>query len=235
MPTVKDTFDAILFDMDGTLTDSTKAVSTAWTTFLKGYPELNVDDIVKHLHGVRTVDILSKHCGITDPDELKATADRFEAGFVSTAKSIGPDGIILQPGVAEIMKSIIVEGKEARWAICTSATRLYASDALELVRIRPPPAFVCAEDIENGKPAPDPFLLGAQKCQVDPSKCLVIEDAPAGLRSGQAAGCKTLGVTTSHTREQMEAASPTYLVKNLASVQMHLTPEGRVEVTMEQL
>ena len=63
---------------------------------------------------------------------------------------------------------------------------------------------------------PDPYLLGAKKCGVDPKRCLVVEDAPAGVRSGNAAGSKTLAVITSHTREQIEEAKPDFIVPNLA-------------------
>ena len=59
-------------------------------------------------------------------------------------------------------------------------------------------------------------MLGAKRAGVDPARCLVVEDAPAGVRSGKAAGCKTLGLITSHTREQLEAVEPDYLVPNLA-------------------
>lgn len=63
---------------------------------------------------------------------------------------------------------------------------------------------------------PDPYLLGAKRAGVDPARCLVVEDAPAGVRSGKAAGCKTLGLITSHSREQMEQVKPDYLVSNLS-------------------
>lgn len=63
---------------------------------------------------------------------------------------------------------------------------------------------------------PDPYLLGAKRAGVDPSRCLVVEDAPAGIRSGRAAGCKTLGLVTSHSRAQMEEVKPDWLVPNLA-------------------
>ncbi len=63
---------------------------------------------------------------------------------------------------------------------------------------------------------PDPYLLGAERVGVNPARCLVVEDAPAGVRSGRAAGCKTLGLITSHTREQIEEAKPDYVVPNLA-------------------
>ena len=103
-----------------------------------------------------------------------------------------------------------------------------------------PDVFVVSEDVEKGKPEyvlstaartpdvgcsrfplsalrrPDPYLLGAKRAGVDPARCLVVEDAPAGIRSGRAAGSKTLGLITSHTREQMEEVKPDYLVRNLS-------------------
>ncbi len=77
------------------------------------------------------------------------------------------------------------------------------------------PVFVigCCPDTFH---RPDPYLLGAKRAGVDPSRCLVVEDAPAGVRSGRAAGAKTLGLITSHTREQMEEVQPDYLVTNLS-------------------
>ena len=63
--------------------------------------------------------------------------------------------------------------------------------------------------------SPDPYLEGAKLLGFDPKRCLVVEDAPAGITSGLAAGCKTLGVITSHTGEAMREAGTSYLVKNL--------------------
>jgi glycerol 3-phosphatase-1 len=125
----------------------------------------------------------------------------------------------------------------ARWAICTSATRAYATSALGLTGIPIPDVFVASEDVQQGKPFPDPYLLGAKKCDVNPENCtphpfihlvlqeltpiclpgLVFEDAPNGIRSGNAAGCKTVGLLTTHSREQIENAKPDFIVKDLTS------------------
>ena len=64
--------------------------------------------------------------------------------------------------------------------------------------------------------SPDPYILGAQKCGVKPERCLVVEDAPNGIRSGNAAGCKTLALITTHTPEQVAEATPDYTVKDLS-------------------
>ena len=64
--------------------------------------------------------------------------------------------------------------------------------------------------------SPDPYILGAEKCGVKPERCLVVEDAPNGIRSGNAAGCKTLGLLTTHSPEQVAEATPDYTVKDLS-------------------
>lgn len=228
-------FDAILFDMDGTLVDSTAGVVGAWEVFAQSYPGLDVHNILSSSHGVRTVENLRVHCGITDPDELEREAERFEEAIVTSANKDGKSGIVRLPGVEEIMNNLRAGAKFPKpvWAICTSATRKYATAALSAAGIEVPDAFVVAEDVEKGKPAPDPYLLGAKRCGVDPARCLVVEDAPAGVRSGNAAGCQTLALLTSHSRAQVEAASPTFIVKDLSSVTMKIAENGGVDVTIK--
>jgi len=146
----------------------------------------------------------------------------------------GRRGIVALPGVKEIMEEILPGSKlpHPSWAICTSATRAYASKALKAAGITPPEIFVASEDVERGKPAPDPYLLGAKLLNIDPAKCLVIEDAPAGVRSGKAAGAKTLGLITSHTKEQVSGAEPDWIVQDLSSVSMKLAEGGGIDVTI---
>ncbi|KAI0787051.1 phosphatase [Irpex lacteus] len=221
-----------LFDMDGTLVDSTAGVVDAWKLFAETYPGIDVHEILSSSHGVRTVENLRIHCGIQDPEELEREAVRFEDAIVASAKKDGRQGIVALPGVHAVMDSLRpgAKGPKPVWALCTSATRSYASAALKAAGIDPPEKFVASEDVEKGKPEPDPYLLGAKLLGVDPSRCLVVEDAPAGITSGRAAGCKTLALITSHTREQVEKASPDYIVKDLSSVTMKLAENGGVDV-----
>ncbi|KAG0709811.1 HAD-like domain-containing protein [Suillus ampliporus] len=224
--------DAVLFDMDGTLVDSTAGVIGAWETFAETYPGLDVQKILSSSHGVRTVDNLRKYCGLTCEAELEREAGRFEEAIVTSSKANGGKGITLLPGVRSIIDELVPGRNNPKpcWAIVTSATRAYASAALEIAGIPTPDAFVTAEDVPQGKPYPDPYLLGAQKCGVPPEKCLVVEDAPAGVASGLAAGCAVIGLITSHSKEQMEAKHPTYLVGNLSSVSMKMGANGGIDV-----
>ncbi|PSR93717.1 hypothetical protein PHLCEN_2v4612 [Hermanssonia centrifuga] len=198
---------------------------------------LNIDRIYGTLvaaHGVRTVENLRIYCGVEDPEELEREAIRFEEAIVTSAHQNGKSGIVPLPGVLSLMKEILpgAKGPNPSWAICTSATRNYAQAALSAAGITPPEIFVASEDVTKGKPAPDPYLLGAERCGVEPSRCLVVEDAPAGIKSGKAAGCKTLGLITSHTKEQVEAAAPDFITKDLSSVTMKLSENGGVDVTI---
>ncbi|KAG9121134.1 hypothetical protein FRC07_003033 [Ceratobasidium sp. 392] len=222
---------ALLFDMDGTLVDSTAAVEGAWATYGQRYPHLDIPNILKTSHGVRSVDNMRRHVlpPGTPEAECEAEADKFEIEIVASAKrakDTGKNGIIYLPGT----ESILAVARAARapaprhaWAICTSATPIYASSALKTVGIPVPSAFVTARDVARGKPFPDPYILGAQKCSVDPKDSLgragvVFEDAPSGIRSGKAAGCKVIGLLTSHSREAVEAAEPDVIVEDLSHV-----------------
>ncbi|KAF9076852.1 HAD-like domain-containing protein [Rhodocollybia butyracea] len=234
MPTTSFHVDAALFDMDGTLVDSTAGVVGAWELFKQKYPNINVENILSSSHGVRTVDNLKKYCGVED-DALAAEAHRFEMAIVTESTANGRAGIIRLPGVTETMQELSPSRlyPSPTWAICTSATRAYALSALANARIDVPDAFVAAEDVKMGKPAPDPYLLGAEKCGVKPKNCVVLEDAPAGIQSGKSAGCRTIGLLTTHTRAQMEAVKPDFLVLNMASVSFKISDNGGLDVTVE--
>ncbi|KAJ7284016.1 HAD-like domain-containing protein [Mycena rebaudengoi] len=212
MPSTTFHVDAVLFDMDGTLVDSTAGVTGAWDVFKRSYPW----NQLQRPMAVRTRE-----------------SERFEHAIVSSAAENG-DGIVRLPGVKAVMDQILTARSlpDPSWAICTSATRSYCVPRRSVLAGVPvPDVLVVAEDVTQGKPCPDPYLLGAKKCGVPPENCVVFEDAPAGVRSGAAAGCKTVGLLTSHTRAQMEACSPDFLVQDMASVSMKLTERG-IDVTV---
>ncbi|KAF9649351.1 phosphatase [Thelephora ganbajun] len=233
MPTTTVTFDAILFDMDGTLVDSTAGVTAAWEAIVREYPGegLSVEEILSSTHGIRTVENLRRVCGIVDPDELEREAERFEMAIIEGAALGG--GIVKLPGVEAIINDLAPGSTlpNPKWAICTSAKRKYATSALSAAGIKIPDIFVVAEDVKQGKPAPDPYILGAGKCGVKPERCLVVEDSPSGIKSGNTAGCKTLGLLTTHSPRQVVESSPDYTVKDLSSVSMKIV-NGVVEVTI---
>jgi len=221
-----------LFDMDGTLVDSTPGVIGAWESFAKTYRHLNVPEILPQVHGVRTIDNLRRHCGIEDDETLEKEATRFELEIVDASVRDGRAGIILLPGSLEAISTLSKATPPSTgqlWAICTSATREYAVKALEFAGIPAPIAFVSAQDVSRGKPNPDPYLLGALKAGVDVTKCLVVEDAPSGIRAGKAAGAKVLALLTSHSADQVQEEAPDWVVENLSEVSFEVKDD---KVTM---
>jgi glycerol 3-phosphatase-1 len=120
------------------------------------------------------------------------------------------------------------------WAIVTSGTRPLVTGWLSILNLPIPEHLVTAEDVEHGKPDPACYIMGLQKLKMEgrSSEVLVIEDSPAGIRAGKKAGCKVLGLVTSHSIEQVVGAGPDWVVKDLSSVRTVSRGSGKW-VTLE--
>ncbi|KAF8334235.1 HAD-like domain-containing protein [Cantharellus anzutake] len=216
--------DAVLFDMDGTLIDSTPGVISAWYKFAEMY-QLDVPAVLKETHGVRLVDSLKTWCEITDPETLQKESMRFEKLAIE-------GGPVVLPGVRSLLKELD-GGSSNKWTIVTSGTSSYAQASLERTGIIMPASIVTSEHVSRGKPFPDPYVEGARRCNVDAHNVLVVEDAPSGIRSGHAAGAKTLAVCTSHSKEEIleSGANPDYIVQDLTQVSTRWV-DGKIEITI---
>ncbi|KIJ38498.1 hypothetical protein M422DRAFT_781425 [Sphaerobolus stellatus SS14] len=225
MPTI--TVDAILFDMDGTLIDSTPGVIKAWRTFGKEYG-FDPEAAIVATHGVRLWDSMKIWCNIDDDVKLKAEAMRFEEVVIE-------GGPIALPGVLTLLDQIRTGSTASTpgWTVVTSATSFYAPKALVSagVEVSPYVPITTANDVTRGKPYPDPFATGAKSLNVDPKNCLVVEDAVSGILSGKAAGARVLGVCTSSEREVVATAKPDWIVPDLTHVSVKWV-DGKVEVTI---
>ena len=193
------TFDcrAILFDLDGTLIDSIAAVDRAWTRWAIRHG-LDPQDVVPHIHGRRAVDSLRLLAPRPDLD-LSVEEDwlvGIEAGDT--------EGVTAIPGALEFVQSI---GPD-RWCLVTSGTSPVAIARMNAVGIRPRQA-VFGEDVPNGKPAPDPYLLAASRMGYRPNECLVFEDTVAGIRSGQAAGMRVIAIGSRESNPDLGVADAT--------------------------
>lgn len=185
----REVFEAVLFDNDGTLTDSTAAVERAWQAWAAdhGVPLERLGGF----HGVPSRGIVAAVVDDhVDVDRATADIDRRELEDL--------EGVLPLPGAAEALAAL-----PGRTALVTSASRELADLRLAAAGLVPPEAFITADDITRGKPDPQPYLRAAERLGVDPARCLVVEDAPAGLRSGRAAGAATLAVTTTSTAEAL--------------------------------
>ncbi len=105
-----------------------------------------------------------------------------------------------------VLLDLLAALPHGRWTIATSAFRAVAQEWLQHVGLPVPEALVTVDDIEHGKPAPDPYLRAAELLGADPARCLVVEDAPAGVTAAKAAGATVLSLRTTHGREDLEEA-----------------------------
>ncbi|KAF7310498.1 hypothetical protein HMN09_00592300 [Mycena chlorophos] len=228
MPPRTITVDAILFDMDGTLIDSTPGLHKAWETFSIDYNLGDYLQIVHDTHGRRLADTLKDLCRINDETKLQSEIDRFEEKVIE-------GGPIVLPGVHSLLSQL--SSRDALgWTIVTSATSNYAPRALERCNITLPQAgIVTSNDVTRGKPNPEPYLAGAAKCGADAINCLVVEDAISGIRAGKAAGSAVLAVCTSTARETIieSDAGPDFVVSDLTKVTARWI-DGKVEVTVDE-
>jgi sugar-phosphatase len=207
-------FAAVLFDMDGTLIDSTPSVNRSWSRWAQEFG-VNLTSLTG-MHGIPAAQVLGR---LVAPELVPEAASRIEQLEISDV-----EGILVLPGAAEALATI----PAGRGAIVTSCTRALAKARITASGLQAPAVVVTADQVVEGKPNPAPFLLGAQKLGVDPADCLVVEDAPAGLTAARAAGMFRLAVSTTHTPDELEADA---IVANLAAVRF-VVEAGGVRVTV---
>ncbi len=185
------TYEAVLFDLDGTLVDSTAVVVRSW---LRWAEEEQVDpQLLAGFHGVPSAGIVA---ALVPEDRRRGALSRIDALELADT-----DGVVALPGAARALAAL----PAGRAAIATSCTRGLAAARIAAAGLDAPGVVVTVDDVAAGKPAPDPYLLAARRLGVDPARCLVVEDAPSGLRSARAAGCATLAVTTTTPAHNLDA------------------------------
>ena len=172
---------ALLFDVDGTLVNSSAEIEHVWTTWCARH-QIPVFDVLKICIGVRSEDVLkiiaptmniNKEVSILDEQEENSTIPSIE--------------II---GAKVFLKELPVK----RWAIVTSANRKVALRRMANCNLPVPEVLINADDIQNGKPDPEAYLLAARIMRVKPNECLVFEDSKAGINSALSAGCRVIQV-----------------------------------------
>jgi len=194
--------EAILFDLDGVLVDSAASVRRQWDAWAARH---GVDPAALHaaMHGRRSVDLVA----LVAP-RLDAAA---EARAVDEAQAADPAVRAIE-GAAELLAAL----PPARWAIVTSGSRRLALARLRFAGLPRPRVLVCAEDVPRGKPDPAGYLAAAAALNRAPRACLVVEDAPAGVHAGVAAGMRVVALTTSHPADELLAAGAAVALPSLA-------------------
>lgn len=199
-----------LFDLDGVLVDSTAVVERHWRR-LAATLGLDADRLLAGVHGRRSSDTIravTAHLPHLDVDALVADFERGEASDL--------DGVVALPGAAATLDRLPAE----RWAVVTSGTATIAGARLAAAGLPRPRHLVTADDVPAGKPDPAPYRHGAGLLGLDPAACLAVEDAPAGLASALAAGCRTLALLTTHGPDRLAAAH--HRAADLAQVELRI-------------
>lgn len=175
-----------LFDLDGTLVDSLPAVERAWSNWAKSRG-LDQDEVLGFIHGKQAITSI-RHFMPGESEEA------IQEQFLLLEKTEAEDtvGISALPGAVELLHRL--NELSVPWAIVTSGSVPVAHARHAAGELARPEIFITAEQVARGKPNPDPYLLGAEKLGLKPEECVVVEDAPAGILSGLAAGCKVIAV-----------------------------------------
>ncbi len=188
---------AVLWDMDGTLVDSADYHSEAWREVMIPRGVDLTDEMFRSTFGQRNDTILRIWCGpdISDAD-IQEISDAKEARY---RELVAERGIVLLPGIARRIAQL----RHAGWrqAIASAAPRANVEAiiaALDLASVID--AFVGAEDVVHGKPDPEVFCRAAERLEVAPAYCVVVEDAPAGVEAGLRAGMRVIGVGINHLK-----------------------------------
>lgn len=180
--------EAILFDLGGTLVDSAAGVERNWRRLATeiGRPYEEIEPFVHGIPGRQALRMI----------EPEMPADRVAelVEMMVEGESTDTDDCRPLPGALNALDVL----PTSRWAIVTSGSRRLAMARIAAAGLPRPRFLITADDVLQGKPDPAPYLLGASRVRREPARCLVFEDAPAGVASAGAAGIPVVGLLTTH-------------------------------------
>jgi sugar-phosphatase len=189
----------VLFDLDGVLIDSTPAVARVWKKWAARHG-LNPEEVVKRAHGRPSITTIRELLPLADAESENLIVERAEIEDI--------EGVVPLPGAQELLLALSPDC----WTIVTSCTRPLAEVRLWAAELEIPEKMVTCSDVKNGKPHPEPYLKGAAALRVAAADCVVVEDAPAGIRSGKAAGARVIAVCTTASEHELRGAGADWIV-----------------------
>jgi sugar-phosphatase len=199
--------EALLFDMDGVLINSIPVVERVWSRWAANRG-LNVEEVLQHVHGRPSITSLR--------DLLPDIDHEAENCIIEQAEIDDVEGIVPLPGVKELLAAL----PKDRWAIVTSCTRPLAEVRIRAAGLPRPDVVITADDITHGKPNAEPYLKGAAGLGFAPERCVVVEDALAGIVSGRNAGARVIAFTTTASITDLVAAKPDWIVKDCSAIRL---------------
>jgi mannitol-1-/sugar-/sorbitol-6-phosphatase len=209
--------EALLFDLDGVLVDSTASIERAWRSWAET-SAVAWESVLPHVHGRRAVETVSRVFPEMSPERVRAEADAVNALQVLDPR------IDAVRGARELLATLPARA----WAVVTASPADLALARLRYAGFTTPRVMVAAADVEVGKPDPACYLLAARRIGAEPSRCLVVEDAPSGVRAAKNAGMRCLALLTTHAPE--DVASADAVIGDLAGIRI---AENGVALTVD--
>ena len=207
---------AFLFDLDGVLIDSTPAVIRVWSRWAIAHG-FDPAEVVRTAHGRPSISTIR--------DYLPGADYEAENCVVENGELADLDGVVPLPGARELLNALPAD----QWTIVTSCTRALAGARLGAAGLPIPDRLVTCDDVKNGKPDPEPYLKGASLLGVSARDCVVVEDAPAGIRAGKAAGARVIACRTTASELELKTAGADWIVGDCKSISV-LRPDAGGEL-----
>jgi len=195
----------VLFDLDGVLVDSTPAVARVWTIWAKKHG-FDPDEVVRQAHGRPSIATIRELLPHADHNAENREVERGEIEDV--------EGVIPLPGALELLQAL----PQDRWAIATSCTRRLAEVRIRAAGLPVPKHMITSTDVKHGKPDPEPYVKAAKILGLAPADCIVMEDAPAGIRAGKAAGARVLALRTTAPDAELTQSGADWIANDLAAL-----------------
>lgn len=212
-----------LFDLDGTLVNSLPAVERAWCNWADKFGIAH-DEVLNFIHGKQAITSLRHFMAGASEEAIAAEFTHLEAIEAQDTHGITP-----LPGAIELLHHLDESG--IPWAIVTSGSVPVAHARHRATGLPTPKVFITAEQVKHGKPEPDAYLLGAQRLGLAPQDCVVVEDAPAGVLSGLAAGCHVIAVNVPADAPRLDEVD--FSLQSLAALNVTKQPNGTVLVNLK--
>ena len=206
---------AVLFDMDGVLIDNTEFHINAWIQFaqLRNFP-LTRDLYIEHINGRVSADAMAYVLQRPIPaDELAALTEEKESIY----RELYQPHLQSAPGLMSFLDDLKAQG--VRTAVGTSAPASNVSFTLDGLNLRSCfDAIVDASMVRHGKPDPEIYLKAAERVGVEPARCIVFEDAFAGIEAGLRAGMHVVALATTHTHEELADTGAALIIDNFTTL-----------------
>jgi len=197
----------VLFDLDGVLVDSTPAVARVWSWWAREHG-FNPEETVRKAHGRPSIATIRELLPDADHEAENREVERREIEDL--------EGVVPLPGALEILNAL----PQTSWAIATSCTKPLAQVRIRAAGLPSPRFLVTADDIRQGKPNPEPYLKAAELLGLEAEDCIVIEDAPAGIRAGKASGARVLALRTTEKEDLLLAAGADWIVTDCSAISL---------------